>query len=169
VRIRMPVVPTNSCRRFSPRAGGPSAKSKDKLEKGAACADPLCCAAAVNFFERSPRLRCRHHFTEKARHLRSRRIARNSPPADGFAARRITYIAAISSLRLRYGALLRYDSGLAEPDDGRAGGLAEQAIDTIRLIRRGVSGVWDCRSRSSADASTSSTGRRNPSCPRCSG
>src|ERR1051325_10384180 len=52
-------------------------------------------------------------------------------------------IAVLEPLHLRFGALLRYDSESQSLTMLAHQGLSPQAIDAIRLIRRGVGGVWD--------------------------
>jgi hypothetical protein len=52
-------------------------------------------------------------------------------------------MAVLEALRLRYGALLRYDSESQSLTMVAQQGLSEGAIDAMRIIRRGVSGVWD--------------------------
>src|ERR1051325_10253483 len=51
--------------------------------------------------------------------------------------------AVLEALHLRFGALLRYESEAESPTMLAQEGLSPQAIDAIRLIRRGVGGVWD--------------------------
>lgn len=49
----------------------------------------------------------------------------------------------LEGVRLRHGALLRYDSDSQSLALVAHEGLAPQAVDALRLVRRGVSGVWD--------------------------
>ncbi|MBI2962960.1 MAG: hypothetical protein HYY35_04335 [Deltaproteobacteria bacterium] len=51
--------------------------------------------------------------------------------------------ATLEALRLRHGALLRYHSDSQSLSLLAHEGLAQPAIDAIRLVRRGVSGAWD--------------------------
>ncbi len=51
--------------------------------------------------------------------------------------------ATLEAVHLRHGALLRYDSESQSLSLLAHEGLAQPAIDAIRLVRRGVSGVWD--------------------------
>jgi general secretion pathway protein A len=52
-------------------------------------------------------------------------------------------VAILGTLRLRHGAVLRYDSVSQTLTLVAQQGLAEQAIDAMRFIRRDASGVWD--------------------------
>ncbi len=51
--------------------------------------------------------------------------------------------AILEGVRLRHGALLRYDSELQSLALVAHEGLAPQAVEALKLVRRGVSGVWD--------------------------
>lgn len=64
-----------------------------------------------------------------------------SPLDEASATKVLTVV--LEAIHLHHGALLRYDPASQGLDMLAEAGLAQQAVDAIRRIRRGASGVWD--------------------------
>ncbi|MGH7818168.1 MAG: hypothetical protein ACREQ9_00170, partial [Candidatus Binatia bacterium] len=73
--------------------------------------------------------------------LETLRLLAASPFDDVSAPRALQ--AALEAIRLHYGALLHYESEGPTLSLVCHQGLTSRAVEAIRLIRRGVSGVWD--------------------------